>query len=698
MFKTKKATSASAIPSSSSAEKSMKSKKFSSANASPSGSQGSITSLFKNLGSTGKKKKQKSDLKKIKKLLKSVSKSGQSDKKRPFFLPEAALESPMILNVKNSEKVKLKSIRPKSSLSNVGYPMPVKATLDLDQKLNFEDVGEASPPPPLPPRNSQLSSSSLKARSRQSLRDEDHLVLTPQTKKRRLSESEVAASTPFTRRRGSSPPLSSRENQSAAYMFDSQQEAKHLFEMMIHPVTPQKFFNELWEKKPLMVKRRNPNYNNGWFSTQELDRILREVGAFIFEAGFYGISQEHLNFTENIDVVTYENGKRETHNPVGRAYAPVLWDHFQNGCSVRLLNPQSYSRNVWKYLSVLQEYFGCFAGANVYLTPPGTQGFAPHYDDIEAFILQLEGKKRWRLYDPRNDAEKLARFSSGNFSEDDIGNPIFDVILEAGDLLYFPRGTIHQACHFASGCTLEDDHSLHITVSVSQLNSWGDLLQKVLPRALDIAIDEDVEFRQSLPRDYLRYMGVAFSDQVCPERHQFMRRIEQLMMKLLSYAPVDAGVDQMGVKFITDSLPPVLTRTESACSIHGNGERWDDERQCIAGGVELQPDTEVKLIRQGCLRLVSENDSVSIYHNLENSRTYHQRECRKLDVAAEVAPAVEYLLHTYPDFVSIDDLPLEDVTDKVGLAVTMYEQGLLLTKEPLVPLSDSECDESPVEM
>ena len=36
-----------------------------------------------------------------------------------------------------------------------------------------------------------------------------------------------------------------------------------------------------------------------------------------------------------------------------------------------------------------------------YLTPPGTQGFAPHYDDIEAFILQLEGKKHWKLYNPR---------------------------------------------------------------------------------------------------------------------------------------------------------------------------------------------------------------------------------------------------------------------------------------------------------
>jgi ribosomal protein L16 Arg81 hydroxylase len=38
-------------------------------------------------------------------------------------------------------------------------------------------------------------------------------------------------------------------------------------------------------------------------------------------------------------------------------------------------------------------------GSNAYLTPGESenQGFAPHYDDIEAFILQLEGYKHWRV-------------------------------------------------------------------------------------------------------------------------------------------------------------------------------------------------------------------------------------------------------------------------------------------------------------
>ena len=48
-----------------------------------------------------------------------------------------------------------------------------------------------------------------------------------------------------------------------------------------------------------------------------------------------------------------------------------------------------------------------------YLTPAGSQGFAPHWDEIDAFILQLEGRKRWKVYEPLDEESKLPRESSG---------------------------------------------------------------------------------------------------------------------------------------------------------------------------------------------------------------------------------------------------------------------------------------------
>ena len=35
----------------------------------------------------------------------------------------------------------------------------------------------------------------------------------------------------------------------------------------------------------------------------------------------------------------------------------------------------------------------------------------------------------------------------GNFQQSELGELILDVILEPGDLLYFPRGTVHQVGH-----------------------------------------------------------------------------------------------------------------------------------------------------------------------------------------------------------------------------------------------------------
>jgi bifunctional lysine-specific demethylase and histidyl-hydroxylase NO66 len=99
------------------------------------------------------------------------------------------------------------------------------------------------------------------------------------------------------------------------------------------------------------------------------------------------------------------------------------------------------------------------------------QGFAPHYDDVDVFVVQTEGRKRWRLYAPLPDAI-LPAVSSPDFDEADggIGEPLLDAVLRPGDMLYLPRGTIHQAE------ALEGEHSLHVTISANQRTSWADFV------------------------------------------------------------------------------------------------------------------------------------------------------------------------------------------------------------------------------
>ncbi|KAI1299233.1 Bifunctional lysine-specific demethylase and histidyl-hydroxylase NO66 [Halotydeus destructor] len=451
------------------------------------------------------------------------------------------------------------------------------------------------------------------------------------------------------------------------YMIDSRVQGFRAFQWLIHPYSVDKFMNEIFEKKPMLVKRKDRTYYKGVFSTREFDKIIRT---------------ENIQFGKNLDITSYTNDERKTHNADGRAYNAVVWDQYQSGCSVRFLNPQTYSKSVWKLNSILQEFFGSFVGANVYLTPPGTQGFAPHYDDIEAFIVQLEGSKNWKVYAPLTQDTTLPRYSSKNFSRQDLEGhkPLLTVELEPGDLLYFPRGWIHEAS------ASDSKHSLHITLSTYQKNTFGDLMESIIPQALKTAIDCDLEFRQSLPIDYMSFMGVVNQDMDNPKRDEFMGKVANLMSRLINHVHVDTAVDQMAKKFIHDSLPPVLNPVEKKESIYGGGESWSEKKQSVVGSIEIEPDTAIKLLRYGMVRIVMEDEAVRLYHNAENSREYHEFEPQYIEVGAHLAPAVDFLLNQYPEYVKVDELPVETLEDKMDIANLLYDKGLVMVIQP-----DPEC-------
>ena len=99
---------------------------------------------------------------------------------------------------------------------------------------------------------------------------------------------------------------------------------------------------------------------------------------------------------------------------------------------------------------------------NSYITPAANRGFAPHYDVHDVFVLQVEGRKRWRIHAPvvadPLDNQPWEQYRDAVAARAQ-GEPLIDTVLEPGDALYLPRGTIHSA--EALGET-----SIHLTVGV----------------------------------------------------------------------------------------------------------------------------------------------------------------------------------------------------------------------------------------
>ncbi|XP_068633861.1 bifunctional lysine-specific demethylase and histidyl-hydroxylase NO66 [Battus philenor] len=446
---------------------------------------------------------------------------------------------------------------------------------------------------------------------------------------------------------------------------DSCEEGLKVFKWMIAPYNVNEFFKNIWEKKPLHIARNKPKYYYDLITTPLIDNMLRN---------------ENVQFTKNVDVTSYVDGKRETHNPVGRALPHLVWDFYLNGCSVRLLNPQTYMPKLHLLNATLQEYFNSFVGANAYLTPPDSQGFAPHYDDIEAFILQTEGKKHWRIYKPQTENDLLPRVSSKNFSEDEIGEPILEVTLEAGDMLYFPRGYIHQ------GVTIEGEHSLHVTISMYQKHSWGDLFERMVPAALQIAISENVDFRKGLPFDIYDNFGLVHSDMNTPRKIEIEEMIKNLFYQIKNHLPMDEAVDQMCKKYQHDALPPVLSDIEKACTVYGDTDVMVENGK-VTNRVEIGLDTKIRLLRKNILRMVSE-DGIRLYYYTENSLEYHGNDLSYLEIEEDLAPAIETLITTYPNYVAVENLEAPDDSDKIQIADALWGRGLIMTEYPLETIFD----------
>ncbi|EQC33644.1 hypothetical protein SDRG_08748 [Saprolegnia diclina VS20] len=428
----------------------------------------------------------------------------------------------------------------------------------------------------------------------------------------------------------------------------SSTKAKLFFQWLIYPVTLEDFYANYWERKPLVIKRHFESYYDGWFSRDEIDRMLRE---------------HTLEYGEDIDLTRYQNDVRTTLNPDGAANPATVWKHFEQGCSVRLLCPQKFSDPVWKMLSILEEEWGCMAGSNTYLTPKGTQGFAPHYDDIEAFLLQVEGKKQWKVYAPLSDDETLPRTSSRNFKQDEIGSPIVDVLVEQGDLIYFPRGFIHQAQ------SPDDADSLHVTVSTGQQNCYGNLLETLMPQAVTNVIAQNVELRKSLPRDYLGYMGAIHSDKTeDPRRVAFLAALKKNLREIVTEAMdiADAACDQMARNFLVDRLPPLLEDEEEDCTVEGSPRP------------KINVNARFKLLRYGIARMAIEDGKAVVYHCKENSRKHHENPLSPLEFEIDDAESIEYIFESYPAFFRVGDLPHEDPADQIGLVKALYEEGLLM--------------------
>jgi len=344
----------------------------------------------------------------------------------------------------------------------------------------------------------------------------------------------------------------------------------------IEPWSLEQFLADIWQQSPLLIPRKDPVHFVDLVSLDEFDLIVSSTG---LRHPYFRVFKEGHSLP--LDQTTTA---RQLGSDVDRGLADLntLYDQHAEGATIVL---QALERWWPSFHSLCREFelaFGFPTQAHAYLTPESAQGTPIHYDTHDVFVLQVEGAKRWRVWEPlralpmrlsedRYDAEAVAAHAAQR-------QPFLDVELAAGDSLYLPRGFIHEV-------RTERARSLHVTISV-MMDRWVDLAESAIVARL--AALRDIEaFRESLP-----FGRTPFSEPDSAMRESF----ERLAQTFLEGVDLEVGFELMRRKMVTYATPSF------------RGRFLDIERVR-----KLTPEHDVFVRSDAIVSLTEDRDSVTLH-------------------------------------------------------------------------------------
>ena len=180
---------------------------------------------------------------------------------------------------------------------------------------------------------------------------------------------------------------------------------------------------------------------------------------------------------------------------------------------------------------------------SLYYTTRGT-GVPVHQDYMDVIACQVEGQKKWRVWDAMQDKEScteselsfLNLTSSHHVSNvtflENSGYPYTEYVLEENDCLYLPRGVPHQA--FQQG----SDPSLHMSIGLEVAGrTWEDVLHYAISSCESIRtpiIHDDVSVTVQYPEAmHLIIKAVSYKQhklRMIAEKHNILGLEEAIRM------------------------------------------------------------------------------------------------------------------------------------------------------------------------
>ncbi|MDM9379605.1 cupin domain-containing protein [Chlorogloeopsis sp. ULAP01] len=292
------------------------------------------------------------------------------------------------------------------------------------------------------------------------------------------------------------------------------------FSQLVYPYKITDFFQSFWEKNYLYINRNNYSFYNNILDNNDIDNFLQNQKLQAECDNFFLVKDGN-----SLDFKNWSKQESKSHQYI--VNNKKLFEFLHQGFTLVINGVHKSIPKLIKFCNLLESELKFRIRANIYITPPTAQGLLPHYDEHDVCILQIHGTKIWHLY--HSPIQLPSQQKDQRIGLHSLEKPEFEVELKPGDLLYIPRGLIHQA--FTT-----DTNSIHIALGLYP-TYWFELLQDLVELA-----KENPAFRRAIPNEFMNDDQKSF----------FKEKFRQICQDLVTNLDVDTLLETKSHQFIVN--------------------------------------------------------------------------------------------------------------------------------------------------
>jgi len=238
--------------------------------------------------------------------------------------------------------------------------------------------------------------------------------------------------------------------------------------MIQFDLSPEEFRAEHFEKRPRHMPGALSARPIGWSDIDHLLHVLepKEPNLRLFNHG--QLPQESV--TEEYS---------EAGQTLRRLNKVRFYELLGNGATLQINWLERHLLEAKRLCLECGRFAGTQTSGNAYMCFTGDGSFGPHWDTHDVFVIQLIGRKHWRIYEPTFPLP-LALQTYDRSGHSCPPEPAIELVMEEGDVMYVPRGWWHHVLPLEGG-------SFHLSVGCYVPSVFDYIVQtsaKVLERQL----------------------------------------------------------------------------------------------------------------------------------------------------------------------------------------------------------------------